>query len=104
MKDRKKIIKALELCTSSDPDKCDKCPYGDNCDEADKDALALIKELLERPVPNDEKICKLHDQLCCVTLERDRAYADLAEAQKELTVLRAVKATAEAFLGVKIDG
>ena len=85
--------------------------------EMKADALNLIEELkarLEQPVTAcdyeltfkayDQDIRKLNDSLCCVTMERDRACADLAEAQKELTYLRGIKATAEAFLGAKIDG
>lgn len=115
MKDFEKIVKACEKCTSSPG--CEGCPYeNEECyDTFKKDVLGLITEMkarLEQPVQinevamqsHSEEIRKLNDELCRVNVEYERTQRELYEAQKELTTLRAIKATAEAFLGVKIDG
>lgn len=70
--------------------------------------VELIEETkneLERPMPDYEAIShKLGEELERVEIEYERTQRELAEAQRELAYLRGVKATAEAFLGVKIDG
>lgn len=48
---------------------------------------------------HSEEIRKLNDELCCCTMERDRARADLDKAQYELAHLRTIKSVVEAFLG-----
>lgn len=53
---------------------------------------------------HSEEIRKLNDELCRVNVEYERTQRELYEAQKELAYLRTIKATTEAFLGVKIDG
>jgi hypothetical protein len=53
---------------------------------------------------HSEEIRKLNDKLADAEITLERTQCELYEAQKELTTLRAVKATTEAFLGVKIDG
>lgn len=117
MKDYEKIVKALECCAKEGDSHCDECPYiGNNCRQKDSDARELILELkaqLEQPTECDheiiaqshsEEICKLHDKLCEAEIAHERTQRELAEAEQELKYLRAVKATAEAFLGRKIDG
>lgn len=123
MKDYEKIVKSLEHCLSKNLE-CDGCPYEEKCSgcaEMKADALALIKEMkaqLDATTPDPaacapdykaecdrlkKECCKLNDQLCRVTMDCDRAYADRNEMQSELDSLRAVRATAEAFLGRKIE-
>lgn len=109
------VIATLERCVKDD---CKNCPFRereDDCMGIVNHALSLIKEQktkLEQPTPieskiihkYDEQLCKLNDELCKVGIEYERTQCELAEAREELTYLRAVKATAEAFLGRKIDG
>lgn len=115
MKDAEQIIRALEICAHNDKT-CRECPYeGDKmCHITSKlDAVALIRKLTEPPTTecdyeaiaqiHSEEIRKLNDQLRTSCVAYEGVYQDLVDAQKELTVLRAVKATAEAFLGVKIN-
>lgn len=108
MKDFEKIVTACEKCISSPG--CEGCPYEhEECyDTFKKDVLDLITEMkaqLEQPTScNYEAECRrLNDELCRVNVEYEHTQRELYEAQKELAYLRAVKATAEAFLGVKID-
>jgi chromosome segregation ATPase len=121
MKDFEKIVESLDICANN-PD-CSKCAYENagnkiSChDVLKQDALALIKELkaqLEQPTTacdseiiaqnHSEEIRKLHDKLADAEITLERTQRELAEAEQELKYLRAVKATTEAFLGVKIDG
>ena len=115
MKNFEKIVQACKICVESEG--CDGCPYADGSCAPDlrKDVLNLITEMkteLDRPVQDyeslaqshSEEIRKLHDKLSKAEIVHERTQRELYEAQKELTYLRAVKATAEAFLGVKIDG
>lgn len=117
MKKYENITMALEICAEESADRCDECPYVGKCRELRTDAARLIEELvdrLERPIPScdhesiaqshSEEIRKLHDELCRVNVEYERTQRELHEVRKELAYLRAIKATAEAFLGVKIDG
>lgn len=118
MKDFEKILKALECCAFEEKPHCDKCPYNENnCRQKDRDARALIEEMkaqLEQPTTacdseiiaqsHSEEIRKLNDKLGEAEIAHERTQRELHEAQKELAYLRAIKATAEAFLGVKIDG
>lgn len=112
MKDYGKIVEALKIC-ADDNFGCANCPYndGDNgkCSNKMKlDALELIEEMkaqLEQPTTacDYEAIShKLEEELERVEIENERIQRELSEAQKELAYLRAVKATTEAFLGVKI--
>jgi hypothetical protein len=119
MKEYEKVVNGLKQCLNRAVE-CEGCPYEEKCNgcmEMKADALALIEEMkaqLEQPTiacdyeltfkAYDADICKLNDKLSRVNVEYERTQCELAEAQKELTVLRAVKATTEAFLGVKIDG
>ena len=110
MKNYEDIIKALECCADAEAAHCDVCPYHaqNACRQKDKDAVELIKEMkamIETPknagsectaMPNYEaEYNRLYH-------ENQRLSVDLAEAQKELIFLRAIKAAAEAFLGRKI--
>lgn len=118
MKDFEKIVKALECCSAEGNAPCDECPYKEvNCRQKDRDARELILELkaqLESPTTacdseiiaqsHSEEIRKLNDKLGEAEIAHERTQRELHEAQKELAYLRAIKATAEAFLGVKIDG
>ncbi|MBQ2241483.1 MAG: hypothetical protein II319_05025 [Clostridia bacterium] len=118
MKDYETIIKTLKLCTDLSKD-CDNCPYADEpdaCKRVKIDAVKLLEEMkaaLEQPttagaecavMPNYEEINrKLEEKLCEAEIDHERAQRSLYEAQEELAYLRAVKATAEAFLGRKIE-
>lgn len=65
----------------------------------------LEKQSAPTVMPDYEAECRrLNDELCRVNVEYERTQRELADAQNELAYLRAIKATAEAFLGVKIDG
>ncbi len=105
MKDRE-IMEAFERCTYSQG--CEKCPYygNESCiDALIEDAFELCKKLYEQPTTacDYEAIShKLGEELERVEIENERIQSELSEAQKELAYLRAVKATTEAFLGVKI--
>lgn len=120
MKDCEKVIQALKIC-ADDYFGCTECPYNDKsngeCSSKLKlDACELIEELkaqLEQPTKcncesiaqsHSEEISKLHDKLAVAEIALERTQRELAEAEQELKYLRAVKATTEAFLGVKIDG
>lgn len=113
MKDYENIVKALKLCASSDPDKCEQCPYNEKCDSLEMDVLAVMERMkaeLDKPMPDyshitkqyDAEVRKLNDKLTAAEISLERAQRELAEEQKELVYLRAVKVTAEAFLGRKI--
>lgn len=121
MKDYEKIVKSLTICANHPG--CTDCAYKNiesnrTChDLLKQDALALIKELkaqLEHPTTacdseiiaqsHSEEIRKLHDKLADAEITLERTQRELNEAEQELKYLRAVKATTEAFLGVKIDG
>jgi hypothetical protein len=121
MKDFKKIVESLTICANHPG--CTNCAYRNTesnrtChDLLKQDALELIKELkaqLEQPTTvcdseiiaqsHSEEIRKLNDKLCKAEVAHEGTQRELHEAQKELAYLRAIKATAEAFLGVKIDG
>lgn len=110
MENYEKVIRGLEFCLDKKVE-CEGCPYEEECNgcmEMKSDALALIEHLkarldaIKKPDPAtcapDYKAeydrlkiecCKLNDQLC--------------RMQSELDSLRAVRATAEAFLGRKIE-
>lgn len=117
MKDYKNILKALECCSAEGNAPCDECPYKENnCRQKDRDAIELIEEMkaqLEQPTTacdseiiaqsHSEEIRKLNDELCRVNVEYERTQRELFEAERELKYLRVIKATTEAFLGVKID-
>ena len=108
------IINAYERCTYSQG--CEDCPYRDcdSCiDRLMEDALGLLKKLNETTTACDheiiaqshsEEIRKLHDKLADAEITLERTQRELFEAERELKYLRAIKATVEAFLGVKIDG
>ena len=111
MKDYEKVIKGLKVCAANGT--CEECPYDGGrvgCIELRKEALELLEEMkaqLEQPTTacDYEAECrKLNDELCKVSVELERYQRECAEAQRELAFLRAVKATAEAFLGRKING
>ena len=118
MKDHKETIAAMRHCAKGVG--CDGCPYqnnSDGCTTIRKEALEIIDELTvqleQQNAPRDletlaqshsEEINALHDQLCKMSMEFERAQRELADTRRELIHLRTVKATAEAFLGVKIDG
>ena len=127
MKDFEKIVKSLERCNAG-ANKCDGCAYNDplyapSCGKClVNDAIKLLKEMktqldaVKKPDPEacatnyeaecrrlEKELCKLNDALCRVTMDYERACADRAEMQSELDSLRAVRATAEAFLGRKIE-
>lgn len=115
MKDYENVIKALKLCASSDPDKCEQCPYNEKCDSLEMDVVEVMERMkaeLDRPMPDyshitkqyDAEVCKLNEKLTVAEISLERTQRELSEAQKELTYLRAIKATTEAFLGGKIDG
>lgn len=119
MKTYEEILKGLECCSEPEAARCVECPYHEesDCRKKDKDAIKLILELkaqLEQPViagekctamPNYEEMYnRLEKEVCVITHERNLAYAERDQAQQELYYLRAVKATAEAFLGRKIEG
>ena len=61
MPDREKVIKGLECCTTSE-ELCGMCPYNDpiprhpNCDQLEKDALALLKEQEPHVLSREEMI------------------------------------------------
>jgi hypothetical protein len=109
MKDYEKVIKGLKVCAANGT--CEECPYdggNDGCKELRGDALELIEEMkaqLEQPkISVDfESIAQSHsEELRMALAECDRVRTDLHRAEIELIHLRAVKATTEAFLGVKI--
>ena len=117
MKDYEKIAEALTHCGHDML--CEDCPYkavSDCTRQLNDDAVRLIEELvdrLEQPkttatdviIPNYEsENRKLNDKLCEAEIALERYQRECAEAQRELAYLRAVKATAEAFLGRKING
>lgn len=118
MKDHEKTIAAMRHCAKEVG--CDGCPCqnnADGCATIRKEAIEIIDELtaqLEQQSTardletiaqsHSEEIRKLHDELCRVNVEYERTQRELYEARKELATLRAIKATTEAFLGVKIDG
>ena len=122
-----KILTACKWCIDSPG--CDGCPYHhieDGCVQLKKDIIELFEEMKaqpDRPVQDNEallqshseeirklydklsgEIHKLNNKLSEAEIAHERTQRELAEAQKELAYLRAVKATAEAFLGAKIDG
>lgn len=113
MKDRE-IINAYERCVYSQG--CEDCPYRDcnSCvDRLMKDAFGLLKKLNEPTTDcnyesiaqsHSEEIRKLHDKLADAEITLERTQRELNEAEQELKYLRTIKATTEAFLGVKIDG
>jgi hypothetical protein len=108
------IFEKAERCVLGN---CKDCPYTtEDCSNVLKNLLELAKRYkaqLEQPttagaecavMPNYEEINrKLEDKLCKAEIEHERTQRDLYEAQRELAHLRAVKATAEAFLGRKIE-
>ena len=117
MKKYENIMMALEICAEEDADHCDECPYIGKCRELRADAARLIEELvdrLEHPTTerdheslaqsHSEEICKLYDKLADAEITLERTQRELFEAERELKYLRTIKATVEAFLGVKIDG
>lgn len=95
------IVEVLECCVKED---CANCPFrddSDGCLSMTARAFDLIKrqkEQLERPVDGS-----LNDKLCEVTIELERQNRYIADLQHEIAYLRAIKATAEAFLGRKIE-
>lgn len=108
MKNYESIMMALEICAEESADRCDECPYVGKCRELRTDAARLIEELVDR-LEHPTTACdyeatshKLGEELERVEIENERIQRELSEAQKELAYLRAVKATTEAFLGVKI--
>lgn len=112
MKEYEKVVNGLKQCLNRAVE-CEGCPYEEKCNgcmEMKADALALIEELqaqLEQPkiTVDYESIAQTHsEELRMALAECDRVRTDLHRAEVELIHLRAVKATAEAFLGVKIDG
>ena len=123
MKNYEKVVNGLEQCLNRAVE-CEGCPYEENCNTCmamKADALALIKEMkaqLDATTPDPaacapdykaecdrlkKECCKLNDALCRVTMDYERVCADRAEMESELDSLRAVRATAEAFLGRKIE-
>ena len=116
MKTREEIIRSLGICI--DPDMaCSECAYcneHNGCSQLRKDAFELFKEMQAKPTTgcnyeaiaqsHSEEIRKLNDELCRVNVEYEHAQRELADTRRELIHLRTVKATAEAFWGVKING
>lgn len=118
MKDYEKVIKGLKVCAANVT--CEECPYDGGrggCTELRKHALELFEEMkaqLEQPATacdhesiaqsHSEEIRKLHDKLTDAEITLERTQRELSEAEQELKYLRTIKATTEAFLGVKIDG
>lgn len=69
-----------------------------------EDRSNVLKNNLELAKQYYEEINRqLEEKLCVAEIDHERIQRDLFEAQKELAHLRAVKATAEAFLGRKIE-
>lgn len=118
MKNYEKVIQGLKVCTAHS--NCDGCPYEgieDGCTQMKREACESLEEMkaqLEQPTTacdheslaqsHSEEICKLHDKLADAEITLERTQRELAEAEQELKYLRVIKATTEAFLGVKIDG
>ena len=111
MKDRE-IINAYERFTYSQG--CEDCPYRDcdSCiDRLMEDTWGVLKKLNEPTAEcnyealtqsHSEEIRKLNDKLADAEITLERTQRELTDAEQELAYLRAIKATTEAFLGVKI--
>lgn len=114
MNRNERFIEVMKGCVSNTG--CEKCPHRGKSKCIDLLLTDAIERLEKQSVPvgcvdhesiaqsHSEEIRKLHDELCRVNVEYERTQRELYEAQKELATLRAIKATTEAFLGVKIDG
>lgn len=109
MRRNERFIEVAKYCMNDEG--CDKCPYNGKADCINlllADAIERLEKQsvpLEQPtvMPDYEAIShKLGEELERVEIENERIQSELSEAQKELAYLRAVKATTEAFLGVKI--
>ena len=103
MKDFEKIVKAMELCALEDVERCEECPYIHRCQKLKADAVEMLQEMKARNYEYSVENYKLHDKLCEAEITLERIQRELSEAEQELAYLRAIKATTEAFLGVKID-
>lgn len=107
MNRNERFIEIAKKCSRGED--CLGCPY-----RSKKDCVGLLLtdaiERLEKQsaptvMPDCETECRrLNDELCRVNVEYERTQRELHEVRKELAYLRAIKATTEAFLGVKIDG
>ena len=105
MRRNERFIEVAKHCMNDEG--CDKCPYNGKADCINlllADAIErLEKQSAPTSMPDYEAIShKLGEELERVEIENERTQRELSEAQKELAYLRAVKATTEAFLGVKI--
>ena len=106
MKNYEDIIKALECCADAEGARCRECPYHEQCDcrQKDKDAIELIEEMkakleaLEAPTAMPDYEVEYNRHSC----ENAKLHIQINEMREELIFLRAVKATAEAFLGREI--
>lgn len=104
MKDFEKTVKAMELCALEDVERCEECPYEHRCQKLKADAVEMLQEMKARNYEYSVENHKLRDKLADAEITLERTQRELYESQKELAYLRAIKATTEAFLGVKIDG
>lgn len=114
MNRNERFIEVMKRCVTNTG--CEKCPHSGE-DECVGLLMADAIERLEKqsaPVgcvdhesiaqSHNEEIRKLHDKRADAEITLERTQRELAEAEQELKYLRAIKATTEAFLGVKIDG
>ena len=118
MKKYEKVITACKWCIEHHL--CIDCPYyetEEGCIGLKKDTIEVLESMkaeLEQPTAMlnyeaenhglNAELRKLSNKLSEAEIAHERTQRELAEAQNELVYLRAVKATAEAFLGVKING
>ena len=114
MNRNERFIEIAKKCVHNEG--CLGCPHSGKDDCVGLLMADAIERLEKQSAPTTEcdyeltfkayeaDIRKLNDELCRVNVEYERTQRELYEAQKELAYLRVIKATAEAFLGVKIDG
>ena len=113
MNRNERFIEVAKKCID-DGAGCDGCPYFGKNGCVDLLMADAIERLEKQSVlvgcvdhkalaqSHRKEIRKLNDKLADAEITLERTQRELAEAQKELAYLRAVKATTEAFLGVKI--
>lgn len=114
MNRNERFIEIAKKCVRNEG--CLDCPYSGKGDRLDLLITDAIERLEKQSAPvgcvdheslaqsHSEEIRKLHDKLADAEITLERTQRELYEAQKELACLRVIKATTEAFLGVKIDG
>lgn len=114
MNRNERFIEVMKRCVTNTG--CEKCPHRGKSNCLDLLLTDAIERLEKQSAPvgcvdhesiaqsHNEEIRKLHDKLADAEITLERTQREFYEAQKELAYLRAVKATTEAFLGVKIDG